>query len=98
MRNIVKRLDRRRFVGLRGLGGVRRPTPGRRREQRRAVAGPKKPARVSLPTVNVNKDKAEQCVEPTEATRRDHMKMILHQRDDTMYQGIRTVKHSLKTA
>ena len=60
------------------------------------AAEPKKPARVSLPTVNVNKDKAEQCVEPTEVMRRDHMKMILHQRDDTMYQGIRTVKHSLK--
>ena len=60
------------------------------------AAEPTKPARVSLPTVNVNKDKAEQCVEPTEVMRRDHMQMILHQRDETMHQGIRTVKHSLK--
>ena len=35
-------------------------------------------------------------MEPTEVMRRDHMKMILHQRDETMHQGIRTVKHSLK--
>ncbi len=60
------------------------------------AAEPKKPTRVSLPTVNVNKDKAERCVEPTEVMRRDHMNMILHQRDETMHQGIRTVKHSLK--
>lgn len=60
------------------------------------AAEPKKSARVPLPMVNVNKDKAEQCVEPTEVMRRDHMTMILHQRDDTMYQGIRTVKYSLK--
>ena len=26
----------------------------------------------------------------------DHMEMILHQRDETMHQGIRTLKHSLK--
>ena len=61
-----------------------------------ATAEEKKSPRVSLPTVNVNKDKAEQCVEPTEVMRRDHMQMILHQRDETMHQGIRTVKHSLK--
>ena len=60
------------------------------------AAEPKKPVRVSLPTVNANKDKAEQCVEPTELMRRDHMKMILHQRDETMHRGIRTAKHSLK--
>ncbi len=61
-----------------------------------ATAEEKKSPRVSLPTVNVNKDKAEQCVEPTEVMRRDHMQMILHQRDETMHQGIRTAKHSLK--
>jgi hypothetical protein len=40
--------------------------------------------------------KAEQCVEPTEDMRRNHMEFILHQRDETMHRGIRTKKHSLK--
>jgi hypothetical protein len=36
-----------------------------------------------------------QCVEPTEEMRRNHMKYILHQRDATMHLGIRTDKYSL---
>ncbi len=48
------------------------------------------------PTANVYKGKGDHCVEPTEVIRRDHMKMILHQRDETMHKGIRTKKHSLK--
>ncbi len=56
----------------------------------------KKPARVPTPAFSVNKDKADKCVEPTEEMRRNHMNYILHQRDDTMHRGIRTVKHSLK--
>jgi hypothetical protein len=36
-----------------------------------------------------------QCVEATEVMRRDHMKFLLHQRDRTMHEGIRTPKHSL---
>jgi len=44
----------------------------------------------------VPKAKAEQCVEPTEDMRRNHMEFILHQRDETMHRGIRTNKHSLK--
>jgi hypothetical protein len=35
------------------------------------------------------------CVEPTEEMRRNHMEHILHQRDDTMYAGIRTKQYSL---
>ena len=40
----------------------------------------------------------EKCVEPTDLMRREHMNFILHQRDETMYKGIRgiTAKHSLK--
>lgn len=38
---------------------------------------------------------AEQCVEPIDVMRREHMMMIKHQRDATMHQGIRTTKHSL---
>lgn len=38
---------------------------------------------------------SRQCVEDTVTMRRNHMKFILHQRDETMYRGIRTSKHSL---
>ena len=33
------------------------------------------------------------CVEPTDVMRRDHMEFILHQRDETVHEGIRTSKH-----
>jgi len=39
--------------------------------------------------------RGERCVEPTEVMRRDHMKFLLHQRDDTVHSGIRGAKHSL---
>ncbi|MDX1696763.1 MAG: hypothetical protein R3308_00665 [Thiohalobacterales bacterium] len=35
------------------------------------------------------------CVEPVEDMRKNHMEYILHQRDRTMYDGIRTKQHSL---
>ena len=38
---------------------------------------------------------AAQCVEPTDVMRRDHMKFLLHQRDATVIDGIRTKQHSL---
>lgn len=38
----------------------------------------------------------DQCVEDTALMRKEHMNMLLHQRDETMYRGIRTKKHSLK--
>ena len=44
----------------------------------------------------IPKGNAKQCVEPTSDMRRNHMKYILHQRDETMHQGIRTSKHSFK--
>jgi len=40
--------------------------------------------------------RGEQCIEPTDVIRRNHMKFLMHQRDATMHQGIRTTKHSLK--
>jgi uncharacterized Fe-S radical SAM superfamily protein PflX len=58
------------------------------------AAEPKKPARVPMPVVQTKA--GEKCVEPTEVMRRDHMKFILHQRDETMHRGVRTVKHSFK--
>ncbi len=39
--------------------------------------------------------KGEQCVEPTADMRANHMKYLLHKRDETMYGGIRTKQHSL---
>lgn len=58
------------------------------------AADPKPAARVPGPTVKIHK--GEQCVEPTAEMRRNHMDMILHQRDRTVHDGIRSVKHSLK--
>jgi len=40
--------------------------------------------------------KGDKCVEDTDFMRRNHMKVILHQRDETMHRGIRTQKYSLK--
>ena len=35
------------------------------------------------------------CVEPIPVIRRDHMKFLMHQRDDTVHGGIRGARHSL---
>jgi hypothetical protein len=39
--------------------------------------------------------KLDNCVEPTEYMRRNHMELIRHQRDTTVYGGIRSTKHSM---
>ena len=41
----------------------------------------------------IPKAKGEQCVEPTEVMRRRHHEFILHQRDDTVHEGIRTEQY-----
>jgi hypothetical protein len=43
----------------------------------------------------IPKGKGEQCVEPTQEMRTNHMKMLKHQRDLTVIEGVRTKKHSL---
>jgi len=48
------------------------------------------------PELKINREKSDKCVEPTEIMRKDHMKFLLHQRDETVHKGIRTKKHSLK--
>jgi hypothetical protein len=51
-----------------------------------------------LPTVPEAKARfsdTQGCVEPTEDMRKNHMDYILHQRDETMHEGIRTKRHSL---
>lgn len=37
----------------------------------------------------------EQCVEPTDVMRRDHMRFLMHQRDATVHLGVRGTRHSL---
>lgn len=50
------------------------------------LAGPPQPA----------KGRGEKCVAPTDWMRRFHMTALKHQRDDTVHEGIRTEKFSLK--
>jgi hypothetical protein len=40
--------------------------------------------------------KGEQCVEPTDIIRRDHMKLLDHHRDQAVIEGVRSKKYSLK--
>ncbi|MDA0304717.1 MAG: hypothetical protein O3B76_00270 [Proteobacteria bacterium] len=40
--------------------------------------------------------KGDKCVEPVDVMRRDHMNYLLHQRDETVQQGIRGKKYSLR--
>ena len=51
-------------------------------------------SRVAKPVVKV--ERPGSCVEPTAVIRRDHMKLLMHQRDRTLRQGIRETRHSLK--
>lgn len=55
------------------------------------------PAMAAAPVPDIPEAiKGKQCVEDTQFMRRNHMKILLHQRDETMRKGIRTKKHSLK--
>ena len=49
-----------------------------------------------VPAPEIPRGEGDKCVEPTDVMRRDHMEFILHQRDETMYKGIRTKQHSFK--
>ena len=51
------------------------------------MAGPPQPA----------KGQGDKCVAPTDWMRRYHMTVLKHQRDETVHQGIRTDKFSLKS-
>lgn len=44
---------------------------------------------------NPQKGKGDQCVAPTDYMRRNHMNELLHQRDNTVHNGVRTRKFSL---
>ena len=58
------------------------------------IAAETRPARVPLPTVRI--ERGEKCVAPADEMRRNHMQMLLHQRDRSVHVGIRTPRHSLK--
>lgn len=49
------------------------------------------------PTIVIDKARSgDHCVEDTAFMRKNHMKLLLHQRDETVHKGIRTTKYSLK--
>jgi hypothetical protein len=48
-----------------------------------------------VPVPVLERGKGDRCVEPTPIMRRDHMRFLLHQRDETMRRGVRTKRHSL---
>lgn len=51
--------------------------------------------RVPLPNIPAAKA-GTQCVAPKEVMRRNHMDFLKHHRDETVHEGIRTTKYSLK--
>ena len=48
-----------------------------------------------IPEAQARFSEAQGCVEPTDDMRVNHMQYILHQRDRTVHEGIRTRQHSL---
>ncbi|HWD21840.1 MAG TPA: hypothetical protein VG591_01795 [Burkholderiales bacterium] len=59
-----------------------------------ALAAAADTGRVSQPVIKI--ERGEACVASVPEMRRDHMKMLLHQRDRTMREGVRTTRFSLK--
>jgi hypothetical protein len=51
---------------------------------------------LSYPEPETHFSATQECVEPEEEMRKNHMNYILHQRDKTMHEGIRTRQHSLE--
>ena len=52
-------------------------------------------AETPFPTVHEPEGKGVECIQPEDEMRRNHMNYIMHQRDKTMRQGIRTETNSL---
>jgi predicted CXXCH cytochrome family protein len=48
-----------------------------------------------VPRPAVPKGQGEKCVADTAVMRREHMTFLLHQRDATVHEGLRTPRHSL---
>ncbi len=49
-----------------------------------------------VPMPDLWRGKGEKCLEPATDMRRYHMNYLKHQRNDTLYKGIRGTKYSLK--
>ena len=61
-----------------------------------AIAAPEgMPGSSRVPMPAIEKPAGERCVEETAFMRRNHMELLKHQRDRTVHDGIRTVRHSL---
>jgi len=41
-------------------------------------------------------EKGDKCVEDEDFMKRNHMKLLMHQRDETVHKGVRTKKYSLQ--
>lgn len=80
------------IVGLLAAGVVLAAGPAVAHDQDGPASS--KSGRVPLPVHSITQ--GDKCVEPTDVMRRNHMQFILHQRDMTMHQGVRTTQHSLK--
>lgn len=52
-------------------------------------------AETPLPKIHEPEGEGVKCVQPESEMRRNHMNYILHQRDETVHQGVRTEKYSL---
>lgn len=52
-------------------------------------------AETPFPTIHEPSDESLKCIQPEEEMRRNHMKYILHERDETMHEGIRNEPGSL---
>lgn len=60
-------------------------------------AAEKAASRTAQPEIVIDRSKSgDKCVEETSFMRKNHMKLLMHQRDETVHKGIRTTKHSLK--
>ncbi len=46
-------------------------------------------AETPFPTIHEPSDESKQCIHPEDEMRRNHMNYILHERDETMHEGIR---------
>ena len=62
-----------------------------------AFAGTLRAAELSaVPLPEITKGKGEACVAETDFMRRNHMNLLRHQRDETLREGIRGARFSLK--
>ncbi len=52
-------------------------------------------AETPFPKIHEPEGEGVKCVQPEDEIRRNHMKYILHQRDKTVHEGIRTERYSL---